>query len=204
MNAPRQLMWRGDSRLICSCRGARKITAACREFPAQMKWHRCPGQLRGHGCDAVIDRAAVLDLLFNAVPSFRESAEFAEMNGDYVGDDGQTLLYAVAVQLVRHVSALNVAESFPSIDALLALTESLIIERDDYVSELAIVGILEDLQNTSLHADGSSPEDFERFLRPWSRWWWDELNLLWGGQLTGHLGSSGRARPPGMPDPDVS
>ena len=59
------------------------------------------------------------------------------------------------------------------------LVEAMHVRGDSYVQELATVGILEDLQNGNLHHDGTSPNDFVQYLRPISKWWWDELYLFW-------------------------
>jgi hypothetical protein len=80
------------------------------------------------------------------------------------------------------------------------LTERLIADGEIYVHNLAVVGILEDLQNSTVHSNGVSPSDFETCLRPWSRWWWEEVHLFWAGKIP-RIGLSGRPRPSGMPDP---
>jgi hypothetical protein len=46
-------------------------------------------------------------------------------------------------------------------------------------SNLAVVGFLEDLQNGSLHPEGSRPADFRAYLGPKSLKAWEGLNGFW-------------------------
>jgi hypothetical protein len=140
----------------------------------------------------------VAPLLVGACPSFEKSEEWADFWSDY-GDEPDLLSYLLVSAFVRHLINLKVAGNTSEFESVFTLVEDLHVHGDAYVRELATVGILEDLQNTNLHRDGTSPEDFVAYLRPISRWWWEELYLFWAGK--GLLGTSGRPRPPGMPDP---
>ena len=64
--------------------------------------------------------------------------------------------------------------------------ERLIIEGDSYVREAAIVGLIEDLQNTNLHS-GTTPEQYLPFLLPKTNHWWKKVEAFWaeGRLLTG-------------------
>lgn len=118
----------------------------------------------------------------------------------FTEDDGSILHYLVVGQLVRHLLILNLAGDTHPVDALFELVEEMIREGEPYVGELAVIGVIEDMQNTNLHPAGSSPDDFIRYLRPWSRWYWEEVDLFWQGKIP-IVGASGRPRPVGMPDP---
>lgn len=143
-------------------------------------------------------RAEVPELLVQACPSFNGTEEWSEFWSDY-GKEPELPYYLLVSAFVRHLIALKVVGKTDEFDAVFELVEDMHIRGDSYVRELATVGILEDLQNTNLHHDGTSPGDFVSYLRPISKWWWEELYLFWAGK--GLLGTSGRPRPPGMPDP---
>jgi hypothetical protein len=102
--------------------------------------------------------------------------------------------YLVAAAFTRHLVDLHVERRREEFRAIFGLIERLHIEGDDYVTTLATVGFLEDLQNENLHHHGSKPEDFEEYLGPESKWWWEELDLFWSGEIR-LLGTSGRPRP---------
>lgn len=143
-------------------------------------------------------RTEVPKLLIQACPSFETSEGWTEFWADY-GDEPELLNYLLVAAFARHLIDLKVAGSTKEFEAIFELIEEMHVRGDPYVRELATVGILEDLQNTNLHHDGTSPEDFVSYLRPISKWWWEELYLFWAGK--GLLGTSGRPRPAGMPDP---
>jgi hypothetical protein len=102
--------------------------------------------------------------------------------------------------LVRHVVRLLDSGSTEEFPTLFSLIEELVDDPDTYVSELAIVGFLEDLQNTNLHLPTTRPSDFERFFGPFTAWWWEEVRFFWEEGIV-PIGSSERPRPAGMSRP---
>ena len=140
---------------------------------------------------APIELAQFRQLLVEACPSFGTSDRQCEFDKD-VGD--KETEYLLAATFIRHLVALHVQDRHKEFEAVFDLIERLCLQGDPYVRELATVGLLEDLGNTNLHYRGSTPQDFEKYLRPQSRWWWDELELLWAGKIR-YLGGSGRPRP---------
>jgi hypothetical protein len=131
-------------------------------------------------------------------PSFKGSEYWLR---ELAGEDGSLLGYEFMSELVRHVSVLFAEGTLDEMPGLFRLIEQLVDDPDHYTSELAVVGFLEDLQNGNIHRRaGSRPADFERWFHPHTRWWWEELYLLWEGRIV-PLGSSGRPRPPDMPWP---
>jgi hypothetical protein len=143
-------------------------------------------------------RNDVPQLLIGASPSFERSDDWTEFWKDY-GDEQEVLHYLLVAAFVRHLINLKLTNNTAEFNAIFELVEEMHILGDSYVRNLATVGILEGLQNMNLHHDGTSPDDFVRFLGPVSKWWWDELYWFWDGK--GLLGMSGRPRPPGMPEP---
>ena len=148
--------------------------------------------------DRTYVRTDVPRLLVGAWPSFEKSAEWTEFWKDF-GDEPEVLDHLLVSGFVRHLINLKLTSNTAEFDAIFDLVEDMHILGDSHVQDLATVGILEDLQNTNLHHGGTSLEDFVQYLGPVSKWWWDELYRFWDGK--GLLGTSGRPRPPGMPDP---
>jgi hypothetical protein len=147
----------------------------------------------------VISRSEVPNLLTEAVPSFAESELWREYWQDYEAEP-EPLDFLLVSAFVRHLSLRLASGHRDDMEAAMELTERLIADGESYVHNLAVVGILEDLQNSTVHSNGVSPSDFETCLRPWSRWWWEEVHLFWAGKIP-RIGLSGRPRPSGMPDP---
>ncbi len=146
-----------------------------------------------------IRRDDVEALLLRACPSFQDSPDLIEYHENF-DQEPEPLLFLLAGAFVRHLTALNGAgrrEEFPGVFDLI---EDLHVRGSDYVRNLASVGFLEDLQNANMHPANSRPEDFVPYLRPVSRWWWEEVALFWAGKVN-PIGSSGRPYPPGFGSP---
>lgn len=131
-----------------------------------------------------------------ACPSFAMSMEWQDFWHDY-GSEEKPLYYLLIAGLVRHIIRLLAEGTTEELPALFSLVERMVDDEDRYLATLAVVGFLEDLQNTNLHLATTSPADFERFLEPHSAWWWEEVRLFWEGGVV-PIGSSGRPRPEGM------
>lgn len=143
----------------------------------------------------MITREGVEALLLQACPSFVDNPDRLEWHKDWDSDPEQEPpLYLLVADFIRHLTRLNAEGKRNEFDMVFALIDDLHRHGDDYVKALATVGFLEDLQNTNLHPEGSRPEDFIPYLRPVSRWWWEEVELFWEGKVV-PIGSSGRPRP---------
>jgi hypothetical protein len=138
-----------------------------------------------------IELGQVRQLLVEACPSFGASDRLRQFDKE-VGD--RETEYLLAATFIRHLVALHVQDRHEEFEAVFELIERLHRQGDPYVRELATVGFLEDLGNTNLHPRGSTPQDLEKYLRPESRWWWEELALQSAGKIR-YLGESGRPRP---------
>ena len=114
--------------------------------------------------------------LLEADPSFSDKwRAFVEEWPDEQDDLPQYLaLSDVARHLIRRLEASDVA----NFDAVFDVVERWHVEGDAYVREAASLGLLEDLQNGYLH-ETTQPSDFEKWLRPTSRIWWDKLIAYW-------------------------
>jgi hypothetical protein len=144
----------------------------------------------------VIERNEVEALLLNACPSFAENPDRLEWHSDW-DEEADKPLYLLVADFVRHLTALNAIGKRSEFPAVFKVIEDLQTQGDHYVRELATVGLLEDVQNTNQHPEGSKPEDFLPYLLPVSKWWWEEVELFWQGKVM-PIGSSGRPHPDGM------
>ena len=144
----------------------------------------------------MIERNQVEALMLNACPSFVENQDRLAWHSDW-DEEADPPLYLLGADFVRHLTALNAMGNRNDFPAVFQVIEDLHTQGDHYVRELATVGLLEDLQNTSQHPEGSKPEDFIPYLLPVSKWWWEEVELFWQGKVT-PIGSSGRPHPDAM------
>ncbi|HYT30412.1 MAG TPA: hypothetical protein VEN82_06510 [Actinomycetota bacterium] len=138
----------------------------------------------------------VPEALLAACPSFGETRAWHDSWRDY-GAEEQTPLYILMSDLVRRAVRQLAEGRTNELPALFSVVERMIDDGDRYVALLAVVGLLEDLQNTNLHLPTTKPSDFEPFFGPHTSWWWEEVRLFWEERVI-PLGSSGRRRPPDM------
>ena len=89
------------------------------------------------------------------------------------GGEPNPPLYLALSGVARHLIGQLKAGDTSSFRALFD-----VLQGDSYVREAASVGLLEDLQNTSLH-DATEPKAFEPWLRPESKRWWDKVDRFW-------------------------
>jgi hypothetical protein len=147
------------------------------------------------------ERDGLLDAFSKACPTFAGSSHWTDFwEGGARDDEGELLGYLLASAMVRHLTDLLAQQKTDEFSAVFALLERMVHDEDPYVRDLAVVGLIEDMQNSNLHHDGTKPDDFVAHLGTWSKWWWDEVNLFWDGKVM-PIGSSGRTRPADMPDP---
>jgi hypothetical protein len=117
----------------------------------------------------------MMDLILEACPSFRPSWD------DFLTErstEEDKPLYLALSSLARHLIELLVSRQETELSRGFAVVERWHIEGDPFVREAATVGLLEDLQNDSLHAS-TSPQQFEAFLKPESLKWWRKVEAFW-------------------------
>ena len=123
----------------------------------------------------MITKSEMIPLLLEACPSFAPRWQtFVEER------QGKVDLphYLIFGDLVRHLSAQLKGGQTSEISAFFQGVERLILEGDEYVSEAAVVWILEDLQNPALHS-GTKPEQFVPYLGEDSKYWWTKVERFW-------------------------
>ncbi|GEP46395.1 DUF7674 family protein [Brevifollis gellanilyticus] len=116
----------------------------------------------------MISKDQVMPLLMDACPSYRPLVEY------------QDLLHPAAGHFVDHLWQLhqqNRTTDFPEVARTL---ERLLIEGDEDVRDVTIIGLLEGIQNVWGN-NGTDPEIFARHLLPVSAMQWKSLNAFWDG-----------------------
>jgi hypothetical protein len=88
--------------------------------------------------------------------------------------------YLVMSELARYVVSLIEGRKAKELATVALLLEQWIVGGDDEVRRAAIIGLIEDLQNTNLHRS-TSPEDFVQYLSPASHAWWEKAHNFWDG-----------------------
>lgn len=86
--------------------------------------------------------------------------------------------YLALADLARHLIAMLEQGKVSELKAVFEVVERWHLQGDSHVKEAATIGLLEGLQNESLH-NTTSPDDFLRFLLPESRFWWGKVVGFW-------------------------
>jgi hypothetical protein len=123
----------------------------------------------------LISRDQMGPLLVEACPSFEPQWKTFLAEWDHEPD---LPLYIVISDFARHLSTILARSDDERLHCVFAVVERFIVGGDAFVSEAAIVGILEDLQNGNLHS-GTKPEQYLPFLLPQSRRWWAKVEAFW-------------------------
>jgi hypothetical protein len=125
----------------------------------------------------MITKNNMMEVLLESCPSFRPQWE--EFQTEWRGTDRDMPLYGVLADFARHLIGMVERGDTTHLPAIFVAVERLHVEGEHYVREAATVGLLEDLQNHSLHPNGTDPEQFRVYLGPVSARWWDKLNRFW-------------------------
>jgi hypothetical protein len=125
--------------------------------------------------------------LLEADPSFE--LRWQAFLADYA-DEPEPPLYVALGELAVHIIERQRCGDTDGFDKVFAVVERWHTEGDAYVSEAASIGFLESLQNLlggderGKSIDGVRATDFEPFLGPESRKWWEKLYWFWTGDKT--------------------
>jgi hypothetical protein len=124
----------------------------------------------------MITKDEMMQPLLMACPSFQPTWE------SFLKEwrDGTTDLpiYLALSDLARHLVGMLARNDTSTFPAVFDVVEQWHNHGDPYVKEAATVGLLEDLQNKSIHAS-TTPEQLRVFLGPLSAKWWDKLYGFW-------------------------
>ena len=123
-----------------------------------------------------IPRERMFEPLLAADPSFQPAWDrFVDYWRD---EDVELPNYLALCDLAQHLIGRLAAGDTRVFHAVFDVVERWHIEGEPYVQEAATIGLLEDLQNEGLHKT-TRPADFECWLRPVSRKYWDLLVIYW-------------------------
>jgi hypothetical protein len=123
----------------------------------------------------MITRDEMMALMLSACPSFQSA--WLEFVDEWRAEDEKPLYLALG-SLARHLIAMLAAQDTAGLTSAFSVIERWHADGDPYVREAASVGLLENLQNESLH-ESTSPKDFEPFLLPQSLKWWRKVERFW-------------------------
>ncbi len=123
----------------------------------------------------MIEQADVMNVLLGGCPTFEKDWD------EFVHDYGNDLLYPAVGIFARHLLRLFQSDDAVSLAAAGSAIERLIVEGSPYVQELAVVGVLEGIQNVWSN-NKVDPENFFPYLGCESGKAWKELNRAWSGQ----------------------
>jgi len=114
--------------------------------------------------------------LLVADPSFQPAWD--RFLDEWCDKKGDLPLYLALSSLARHLIGRLAAGDTQAFPAVFDVVERWHLEGDPYVREAATIGLIEDLQNDGLHHT-TQPADFERWLRPVSRNFWEQVEKYW-------------------------
>lgn len=116
-------------------------------------------------------------------PILAVSNGFRPIWNDFInewGDEAELPQYLALSELARYVSQLVSECRTQELSDIFEVIERWLLEGDEYVREAAIVGILEDLQNTNV-VGSDMPQKVQELLLPESRKQWAKVIEFWEG-----------------------
>ncbi|WHY84645.1 hypothetical protein QNH39_18580 [Neobacillus novalis] len=126
-----------------------------------------------------ITKEQVMGLLLSACPSYSERWEkYLEENYE---DGDEQLLYIDVADFANHIIEIYKLNETEEFEAVFEVIELLHIQGDEFVKELATIGLLEDI-HLSL-TDKQEHDFFVKYLKPESLQWWNYLFDFWSGKL---------------------
>ncbi|MER9545565.1 hypothetical protein NKI72_26530 [Mesorhizobium sp. M0437] len=125
--------------------------------------------------DFAFDGSNMFEPLMAADPSFR--GQWDRFHDEW-RDEAEEPLYLALSELALHLIHHLEAGKTDRFSDIFDVVERWIVEGNRHVREAAIVGLLEDLQNPSLHRS-THPDHFKPWLRPQSAFWWAKLYAFW-------------------------
>jgi hypothetical protein len=123
----------------------------------------------------MIDRAAMMESIIVACPGFAPTfdAFLAEW-----ADETELPYYLALGDFSRYLIKLLENDERDELTMAFKIIEQFHVDGDKYVREAATIGIIESLQNSSLHKR-TEPDQFVEFLRPVSLMFWHKVTGSW-------------------------
>jgi hypothetical protein len=108
----------------------------------------------------------------------RRGPRFAEENADPARPGGR-LGYLDGGWIVARLADRFASGNTDGFDEFFELVERLVVDGDDYVRNLGVIGYLEGMQMQTVTSRGVDPEAFRPWLRPLSLKYWAAINDFW-------------------------
>jgi hypothetical protein len=124
----------------------------------------------------MISRADMMTPVLAVSPSFQPI--WTAFVREWQDDPNGLPLYLALSDLARYIAELHRSRNTAEIEAIFDVVESWHRDGDAYVKEAAVIGLLEDLQNTNVVGAGV-PEELARYLGPASARWWGKVEEFW-------------------------
>ncbi|MGL6074726.1 MAG: DUF7674 family protein [Fimbriiglobus sp.] len=128
-----------------------------------------------------LDRHLAVNVLSEACPECRTL--WQSHPHEFYDEYGGTLLYTMLSQFARHMVKLLEQGDALALSRIFAAVEYLEIHGEHYVREAMMIGLLESVQNTNLHPNGTDPDDFREYVGIESSLCWDYVIHFWEGNL---------------------
>lgn len=132
----------------------------------------------------MIVRDEMFTPMLEADPTFGD--QWQAFKADY-SDESELPQYIALGELAIHIIDRMRRGDVANFNKVFAVVELWHVDGDAYVREAATIGFLEALQNhlggndRAKGQDGIRASDFENYLGPESRIWWDKLYRFWEG-----------------------
>jgi len=120
----------------------------------------------------MIEKLDAMPILVNACPSFEDAWQ------GHLREFGDDLHYVAAGEYAHHLLQLYQSNEISTFAKVGEALERLVVEGSPFVQGLAIVGVLEGIQNVWSNNE-IDPEIFFPYLRRASGNAWKELNRAW-------------------------
>lgn len=124
----------------------------------------------------MIGQAQMFEPVFEILPDFR--LELSEMSDNFQKGAAGWPTYLATAALAARLIGLLEKDEIETVEHILEIVDRWIVEGDASVRQVAIVGLIENLQNGNLHST-TRPEDFRKLLGPESRYWWKKVEKFW-------------------------
>ena len=132
------------------------------------------------GVTDLISKNDMMGVLLAVCSSFEPI--WNEFLAEWADEPDPPLCLALAA-LARHLIGMLQRGETENFSAIFTAVEGLHLHGDHFVREATTIGLFESLQNLNLHSS-TKPEQFEPYLGPVSKLWWDKLNRFWDGDPT--------------------
>jgi hypothetical protein len=137
--------------------------------------------------EAIYTKANMFEPVLLADPSFEQ--RWAIFQADW-SDDLDPPLYLALQSLAEHILDRLGRRDTSGLAKVFQVVDRWITNGDAYVSEAAVIGLLESLQNNLggndrnyRRADGVTSADVEAYFASATRRWWEKLHRFWEGDV---------------------